>query len=448
MHRSWLPAAAFCVALTAQPAAAQPATETSAAPPPPVVVSTLAAPDFFSAAGRDTGLPAELWRGTSPAIMKAVLPLLAAKPLSPASRALARRVLATGAPAPEAVGRDPAAAGQRVSALIALGGVAEANAILSKTSGLDRDPVLAQAAAEAALLSGDADRACALGAGLAEGRDGPYWLRLRAYCQYRRGDAGPAQLTYDLAQEQAHDAVFGRLMGARLAGAGDPGKASLRNGLDYALSRDLGLDLSQATPSPAVAAALKPESAVEATWPALAGTGGVRAALGALAAGDLAKARTMRGNLALSEVQSGGGFDAALLDAALAVASGQGLDAALDPLLALGEGSDPKLRVRAQTAASLLVALGAPLTEAARGRYAAFAAADGKAAVARAQLLDLAAVEGRTGEAALLALWISAEAGVTGPVQGDRARIVRALKAAGLAAEARAFALEGLLALR
>lgn len=443
-----LPAVVLCAALMASTAVAQPAPESPAPPPAPVAVATLAAPDFFSAGGRDTGLPADLWRGTSPGVMKAVLPMLARRPLSPATRALARRVLATGAAAPEAVGRDPAAAGQRIAALIALGGVSEANEILSKTSGLDRDPVLAQAAAEAALLSGDADRACAVGAGLAEGRDGLYWLRLRAYCQFRRGDTGPAQLTFDLAQDQARDAVFGRLMGARLTGAGDPGKASLRNGLDYALSRDLGLDLSQATPSPAVAAALKPEGAVEATWPTLAGTGGVRAALAALAAGDLATARTMRSNLALGDLQAGGGLDAALLDAALAVAGGQGLDAALETLLDLGEGSDPKVRARAQTAAPLLVALGAPMTQAARGRYADFAGGEGKAPIARLQLLDLAAGEARTGEAALLGLWISAEAGASGPAPGDRARLVRALRAAGLLADARAFALEGLLALR
>jgi hypothetical protein len=52
------------------------------------------------------------------------------------------------------------------------------------------------------------------------------------------------------------------------------------------------------------------------------------------------------------------------------------------------------------------------------------------------------------GETALLALWTSAEAGATGPALGDRARIVRALKSVGLEADARDFALEGLLALR
>jgi hypothetical protein len=52
------------------------------------------------------------------------------------------------------------------------------------------------------------------------------------------------------------------------------------------------------------------------------------------------------------------------------------------------------------------------------------------------------------GEAALLSLWICADAGPAGPALGDRVRIVRALHAVGLDADARAFALEGLLALK
>ena len=52
------------------------------------------------------------------------------------------------------------------------------------------------------------------------------------------------------------------------------------------------------------------------------------------------------------------------------------------------------------------------------------------------------------GETALLALWTCAEAGARPRPSGDRARIVRALRQAGLDADARAFALEGLLALK
>ncbi len=69
-------------------------------------------------------------------------------------------------------------------------------------------------------------------------------------------------------------------MTAKLAGAGDPGAASLRNGLDFALSRSLGLNLETAKPAPAVAAALAGGDPAPPAWdlsvldPALAGLAG------------------------------------------------------------------------------------------------------------------------------------------------------------------------------
>ena len=437
---------------SAPPAAASAGTSatpvpTEASDPTPVAVKTLAAPDLFSPAGRETGLPPELWRGTSPTILRAVLPVLAARPLSPAAQALARRVLATGASGPGAAGGDPALAGARLNALIAQGGLKEAREILTKTSGLDQRPALAQAAAELALLSGDGDHACAVGDGLAVGREEVYWLRLRAWCQARKGETDAAQLTLDLAQSQGRDAIFGRLMAARLAHA-PPGAASLRNGLDYALSKDLGLDLAKAQASPAVAAALDPHEAGPAVWPMEAGPGAVRATLATLAGGDLATARTMRASLTEADTQGVGAFDVALLDAALAAASGQGLEPALDRLIERGAVEGPKTRAKAQVAALVLAGLGSPMSDEARGQLAAFTAGETRTPPARAFTLEDAATQRRMGETALLALWIAADAGAGGPAPGDRVRIVRALKAVGLEADARAFALEGLLAVR
>src|SRR5215213_6692963 len=62
----------------------------SAAHAQPVEVTPLAAPDAFSTPGRDTGLPRDLWKGASIDTLRTVLPLLAAKPLSPAAAQLAR----------------------------------------------------------------------------------------------------------------------------------------------------------------------------------------------------------------------------------------------------------------------------------------------------------------------------------------------------------------------
>ncbi len=378
----------------------------SAANAQEVVVTPLAAPDHFSTAGRETGLGPDLWRGTSPSVARTVIGLLATKPLSPAGRGLASRVLATGATGPEGVGQDAGLAGARISALLAQGAVSEASAILDRSSGLDRSPELARAAAEAALLADAPDRACTVASQLATGREDIYWLRLRAYCQQRAGEAGAAQLTFDLAQSQARDATYGRLMGAKLAGAGNPGAASLRNGLDYALSRDLSLDIGQAKASPAVAAALARAQSIPAP------------------------------------------DDPVLADALSLVRAGTPDAATLARLTDRAAAADAKTRAKAQNAALIFAALGAPADSTARGALATYSGAEAKASPSRMLALDLAAEARLMGETALLALWVSADAGPAGPPTGDRVRIIRALKAVGLDEDARAYAAEGLAAQR
>lgn len=367
----------------------QPEPAGSLAPISSVEVAQLAAPDAFSVAGRDTGLAPTLWRGTSPRTLRTVLPLIAAKPLSPAAQALARRVLATGAPGPEGVGLDPELAAERAAALIALGDVAAAGRILERAAGVDRSAALSRAAADAALLAGDDVRACAVEEALTSGREDVYWLRLRTYCRALASEPDQAQLTFDLAQGQARDAVFGRLMGAKLAGVGDPGAASLRNPLDYALSRNLGLDLSAAKPTAAVASAL-----------------------------------------------NGGEPPPPLVNETVSLAD-------LAILMAAAEEADAKARPRAQALALLSAALAEPLNGELRSRLAALPAPEGKAPAGRNLALEDAAQAKLVGETALLALWTAAEAGAGGPALADRVRMVRALRIVGLTEDARAFAQEG-----
>jgi len=375
-----------------------------------VQVTQLAAPDAFSVPGRETGLPQDLWRGTPIETARVVLPLLAAKPLSPAAAALARRVLATGAPGPDGAATDEIISGARASALIALGDVAAATRILERAPGLDRNAELSRAGAETALLAGDTARACQLANGLSTGRGEAYWLRLRAFCQAEAGQAGQAQLTFELAQSQARDAVYGRLMAAKLAGT-PAGAASLRNGLDLALSRGLGLDLAAAKPAPAVAAAL---SGAEPGPPA---------------------------------------FDTTVIDAqigglAAAVVAGLPPEAGVSALIAAATEADAKSKTRLQSAALLVAALANDLPGPDRARIAAFAVAEGKAPAGRSLALEAAADAKRLGEAALLTLWTCADAGAAGPSLADRVRIVRVLSRVGLADEARLFVLEGLAALK
>lgn len=375
-----------------------------------VEVTPLAAPDAFSVPGRDTGLPQDLWRGTPLDTARVVLPMLSTRPLSPAAAVLARRLLATGAPGPEGAANDEMLAGARVNALISLGDVKAASRVLERAPGLDRSAELSRAAAESALLAGDVARACQLAGGLSTGRGDIYWLRLRALCQAEAGQGAQAQLTFDLAQAQARDAVYGRLMAAKLSGT-PAGAASLRNGLDLALSRGLNLDLAAAKPAPAVAAVL---SGADPTLPTY-DTTAIDAQIGGLAA---------------------------------AVVAGLPPPAGVSALIAAASEGDPKTKGRLQSAALLVAALSNDLPPADRARISAFPIAEGKAPVGRNLALETAADSRRTGEAALLALWTCAEAGVAGPALADRVRMVRALSRVGLVEEARLLALEGLAGLK
>jgi hypothetical protein len=455
-----------------------------------VQVQALAPPDLFSTPAGETGLPSDLWKDASPGIARDVLPKLASKPLSPASAALARRVLATGANAPAGIGDDPDMGAARVLALIALGDAAGADAILDRVPGVPASPALSMAAAEAALITGADDKACRIGEALSVERGGAYWLRLRAFCQMAAGQHDAAQLTLTLALQQTKDADYARLMGAAISGApagAATGPASLKNGVNYALSRKLGLDVrspaAAATASPALKAVLKPApdlsggdltAAQTATVAALRATKGLAAftdaakvssgsiaalvradapledpvllARAALAAGDLATAQAIRGKLTGDTIPGATTLDLALLDAALAAAEGRKDVQVLDGLIERGAQGGSKSP--AQPAAVILAALGGAMGPEARAQFAAFDPGKSVASATRLTVLDDAAAADRKGEAALLALSVAVETGANGPGPVDRARLVRALLRAGLDADARALAVEGLLALQ
>jgi hypothetical protein len=421
------PAPVVAAPLPAAPApdaAAPPAADASPAPPPSpaIVAAPLQAPDLFSS-GAPTGLPADLWRGASADLARQVIPLLSQKALSPAAAAFARRLMSTPGQAPEGAGDDADLAAARIYAVLSLGDAAGAREMLDHTPGVRNSPALSQVAAEADLVLGAEDQACAVGDALTQGKDGPYWRRLRAYCLVRAGDAAGAQLAYDLAEAQAKDLIYKRLMSAALSGT-PAGDASLRNGLELALSQRLKLDLT-----PAIAAAWAPIP------PVLAKTVGVPEAVQAAAAARAAQP--------VNDMAQAGALDPAIRDAALAVAASQ-----LDPVLAgrlvmLGTGGEAAI----QKAAALYAALGAPADAKVRSAFAGFDV--GRSTASQARLLELEGVSGGgdKGDAALLVLWIAADAGATGPQVADRARLVRALVRVGFSDDARALALEGLLQL-
>ena len=382
---------AAAIALLAAPAAAQ------------VAVSSLAPPDYFSLGDRESGMPQDLWAGTSAQVTREMLPLVGRKPLSPAATALAISVLGAGVAGPEGAGRDPDVAAARVLALLALGDGRTAWAAVERAPNVPTNADLAQAAAEAALIAGQDDVACRVSDQLTVGRGELYWLRLRAYCQARAGQTDAAQLTFTLAGEKGRDPVYARLMGAILAGAGDPGAASLRNGLEFALSRRLALDLQAARTgaSPAVAAALWPATPMYETEEATV-------------------ARSL-------------------------IASAATTPRLFDMLLDEADAATPKARPVLVGRILLLEAMGGQPGPEARARLARADAGKSVASPMLLLALDRAAGQGLKGEATLLALAIASETGSAGPPPLDRARIVGALRRVGLADAAQAFAIEGLL---
>lgn len=452
-----------------------------------VEVQSLAPPDLFSTPAAQTDLGPDLWKDTAPDIARDVLPRLAARPLSPAFADLARRVLATGANGPTGVGADPELGAARAMALIALGEAVGADAVLDRAPGVAGSAALSLAAAEAALIKGDDDKACRIGEALTIDRGAAYWLRLRAFCQARAGE-GAAQLTFSLAQQQTKDADYARLMSAVLAGT-PPGAANLRNGINYALSRRLGLDIqaAAATASPALQPVILPRTDLSAIGPgadltaaetsdlaflrqakglpafietARASSASIRTlaqadaplrdpvlfARAALAAGDLPTAQLIRSRLTQDQIPVATITDLALLDAMISAASGKPDSQTLDRLIERGAQNGAKSP--AQPAALLLASLGGAMSPQARGQFASFDVGKPAASTARLMLLDEAAAMGLKGETALLALSIATEAGTAGPSPADRARIARGLARAGLLADARAVVVEGLLALQ
>ena len=503
-----------------------------------VQVQSLAAPDMFSVGGGASDLPTDLWQGSSGALARLVIPLLAARPLSPAAASLARHVLEVGANGPEGAGNDPDLAGARAEALLQLGDLTAAQAIADGAPNLPQLTAMSRVAAEAALIAGQDDKACAVGDNLVMGREGAFWQRLRAYCQARAGQSAPAQLTLELAGQQEHRPEFERLMGALIAGP-TPGVATapaLDDALDFAISRRLGLDWIPAVAAapaaiavavardaaaspparlaaaaraarlgvamPAAYAALTPAPTAlppasvpgpegEAALVAVAATtndltlkesaiiallrrakdgpefqalarliapamGQLMAArpvlrqpflfaMAAAAQGDVASAKAAR-----AEVGQGGSppapADLAILDTLIGVASTPADPAAADALIAAAHADGP---VRARTSGALALLGGyAPLGPQARFDVSGADPGPGATPAGRRLALEQAAEQGRIGDTALYVLQTCAESGPAGPSAGERALMVRALRLAHLDADARAFAIEGLVALQ
>ncbi len=169
-------------------------------------------------------------------------------------------------------------------------------------------------------------------------------------------------------------------------------------------------------------------------------------AMAAAASGDAASAKAAR-----AQVGQGGSspapVDLAVLDALIAAASDPVDAAAVHELDTAAAGAEGAARTRIAGALALLGAF-VPLGPQARFEVADGALGPAQAPPGRLLALEQSAGQGRIGDTALYILGTSVEAGPHGPTPGERALMIRALTQVHLDADARAFAVEGLVALQ
>lgn len=166
-------------------------------------------------------LPSDIWNRSDPAFLAAAFDRLPANYESPATMALARRVLLSGAEAPRGGDADVAAR-KRFEALGRMGAADELATMASGAGSAATDVAIAQYAAQAELARNQRAQACNRGRAATVGEQvPPFLLRLRAYCAAVGGDRAAADLALELARAQnAADAWYS---GAVAAAGGAPG---------------------------------------------------------------------------------------------------------------------------------------------------------------------------------------------------------------------------------
>jgi hypothetical protein len=196
----------------AEPTAAPPDQDAGPERPPSVVaVQPLAAP-AADAVGLLTpdqgGFDTDLWRGTPRARVATLLPLLPAATGSPAADALAYRLLASQAKAPE----DEAPEGKtdrksllalRLDRLYATGMTKAVLLLLDRAGRAGDGPDFAAIHADAALLEDKVDDACAIADVMRKTDGSAPWLELSAFCAARRGDGAAVQVDLGLLEESS-----------------------------------------------------------------------------------------------------------------------------------------------------------------------------------------------------------------------------------------------------
>jgi len=161
------------------------------------------------------GFGADMWLGTSRAIVEGLLPQLPVNASSSSMRDLMRRMLLSIARVPEGKTKKASLVAIRVKLLAAMGDPVAVNTLLNATPGRASNSELVRIETETRFLANDNARACALAGGDIRDQSNPFWQKVYLFCQALAGEHDKAALGISIMRETGvEDDVFFSLIDA------------------------------------------------------------------------------------------------------------------------------------------------------------------------------------------------------------------------------------------
>ena len=207
------------------------------------------------------GFSETIWSGSDRRAIESLIDQLPAASTSSVLNDLTRRLLLTTASVPEGVTRGTPFVELRLDRLLAAGHAEDVLALIDKLPALARTLNVMAIQTDAMLLARRAPEACALAAQIEDGKDLPYFLKLRAMCFVLNDESAAAELTAGLLRDQGgQDELFFDLISNLTSGvAFDVKDRAPREPIHFALLDKVAPALSDANlsdASPGILAAI------------------------------------------------------------------------------------------------------------------------------------------------------------------------------------------------
>ncbi len=149
----------------------------------------------------DTGsLGSQMWRGSTRGLIDRLLVQLPTRAPSAAMRDLMLKLLLTPARVPESSAEQGNMVAKRLSILMTMGALEEADSLFSVIPG-GRSPELVRLEADLRFLANDNARACVLAVQEMANKSTPYWQKAFTFCQIIKGEREKAALSLALMRE-------------------------------------------------------------------------------------------------------------------------------------------------------------------------------------------------------------------------------------------------------